>query len=665
MRAFPAERYGAVRSGAADAAAVAQIADKLVSAKHPVMVTSYAGRNLEAPALIEEIARAAGIRVFEAGPLYLNISRASPCFAGMMPAIAEADVGLLVDVDVPWIPTHTKENPQTWWAHVDVDVVKECFPIWGFASNARVQGDSVLILRQLLAALKAKATPAFREAAAKRVEAMRSEGNERRAGLAKQAAEKGKRGAINPHYLCAEISKTIGDDAIVVNEGIRNGPVVNNQIMRTRPGSSIGFAGGGLGSSSGTALGIKLEKPEAAVVQMVGDGGFYFGNPSSVYAVSKQYRLPILTVLFDNSGWSAVKEATLRVYPEGEAKATNEFNALLAPDIEFAKVCEAAGGYGERVTDPDAVPAAIQRCLKEVRGGRAALLAQAGCARSAFAEVFKPGAVPTVDSLSIRVLTDSSYDTPRPGTSKWVKIKRSPLSSAADYRKVLHNEWGLSLSLESRIGGDTRNLMLDYGYTSQALLNNMDVMGVDGSRVQGMILSHGHYDHLGGMIGFLQKYRDKLPADLTLYVGGEDNFCNRKTASGAPGHFSDWGVLDRRDLEALKVKIVYCEQPTIVMGHAFTTGSIARRSFERVLPNTQVEYVKRNCVGCDMPAANAKAGGKLVPDEHLNEHGTCFNVKDRGLVVITSCGHAGVVNTARHAMEVSGVGISPLPRKAG
>jgi 7,8-dihydropterin-6-yl-methyl-4-(beta-D-ribofuranosyl)aminobenzene 5'-phosphate synthase len=219
----------------------------------------------------------------------------------------------------------------------------------------------------------------------------------------------------------------------------------------------------------------------------------------------------------------------------------------------------------------------------------------------------------------------------------------------------LHNEWGLSLSLESRIGADTRNLMLDYGYTSQALLNNMEVMGVDGSRVQGMILSHGHYDHLGGIIGFLQKYRDKLPADLTLYVGGEDNFCNRKTASGTPGHFSDWGVLDRRDLEAFKVKIVYCEQPTVVMGHAFTTGSIARRSFERVLPNTQVEYSKRNGVGCDMPAANAKAGGKFVPDEHLNEHGTCFNVKDRGLVVITSCGHAGVVNTARQAMEVSGV----------
>src|SRR5260221_2957194 len=206
------------------------------------MVICMAGRNPEAPALIQEVARTAGIRVLEAGPLYLNISRGSPCCAGMMPAIAEAEVGLLVDVDVPWIPKHTKENAQTWWAHIDVDVVKECFPIWGFASNARVQGDSVLILKQLLEALKTKATPVFRDAVAKRMEAIKRESDERRAGLAKEAADKGKRGAINPHYLCAEISKAIGDDAIVVNEGIRNGPIVNNQIMRTKPGSSIGFA---------------------------------------------------------------------------------------------------------------------------------------------------------------------------------------------------------------------------------------------------------------------------------------------------------------------------------------------------------------------------------------------------------------------------------------
>jgi 7,8-dihydropterin-6-yl-methyl-4-(beta-D-ribofuranosyl)aminobenzene 5'-phosphate synthase len=287
--------------------------------------------------------------------------------------------------------------------------------------------------------------------------------------------------------------------------------------------------------------------------------------------------------------------------------------------------------------------------------GSAALLAQFGLMRASIAEMLKPGAVPTVDSLSIKVLTDSSYDTPRVGASKWVKVKRTPFISPTDFRKALHNEWGLALALESRIGQSTRNLLLDYGYTPQALLNNMEIMGVDAAKQQALVLSHGHFDHFGGLIAFLQKNRSSLPADLTLYVGGEDNFCNRKTQSGAPGHFADWGVLDRRELAALNVKIVSCEQPTVIQGHAFTTGTIARRSFEKVLPNTLVEYARKEGLGCDMPAANAKAQGKFVPDEHLHEHGTCYNVKDRGLVVISSCGHAGIVNTVAQAIESSGV----------
>jgi len=284
-------------------------------------------------------------------------------------------------------------------------------------------------------------------------------------------------------------------------------------------------------------------------------------------------------------------------------------------------------------------------------------LAQFGLPQALFAQsqLAKPGSVPAVDSLTIRVLTDSSYDTPRPETNKSVKVTRTPFISRADYRKALHNEWGLSMALESRIGSETRNLMLDFGYTPNALLNNMEIMGVDGGKMDGLVVSHGHYDHFGGLLGFLEKYRSKLPADLTLYVGGEDNFCLRKTASGSPGHFADWGVLDRNDLEKYKVKVVTCEQPTVVMGHAFTTGTIQRRSFERVLPNTQVEYFKRGNVGCDIPAANAKAQGKPVADEHIHEHGTCFNVRGRGLVVISSCGHTGIVNTTLQAMEVSGV----------
>jgi acetolactate synthase-1/2/3 large subunit len=159
-----------------------------------------------------------------------------------------------------------------------------------------------------------------------------------------------------------------------VNEAIRNTLAVFHQIPRSRPGTLIGLAGGGLGFSGGTALGVKLARPERTVVQICGDGSFYFCNPEAVYAVAKQYRLPIFTVVVDNGGWAAVKDATLRVYPDGEAKAASAYESLLAPEIDFARLAAAAGAHGELVIEPDAVPAAIERCLTAVRRGQAAVL---------------------------------------------------------------------------------------------------------------------------------------------------------------------------------------------------------------------------------------------------------------------------------------------------
>src|SRR4029077_6792165 len=103
-------------------------------------------------------------------------------------------------------------------------------------------------------------------------------------------------------------------------------------------------------------------------------GGFYFGGRSSVFAVAKQYKLPIFVLLLDNTGWSAVKESTLRVFPEGEAKAAGLFQAGLMPDAEFSKIGEAFGAHGEKVSNPDDVPAALKRCVDAIRGGRTAIL---------------------------------------------------------------------------------------------------------------------------------------------------------------------------------------------------------------------------------------------------------------------------------------------------
>jgi 7,8-dihydropterin-6-yl-methyl-4-(beta-D-ribofuranosyl)aminobenzene 5'-phosphate synthase len=127
------------------------------------------------------------------------------------------------------------------------------------------------------------------------------------------------------------------------------------------------------------------------------------------------------------------------------------------------------------------------------------------------------------------------------------------------------------------------------------------------------------------------------------------------SVSGAPGQLTDFGALDRRELAARRVKTVLAEDPAVV-GHAFTTGKIKRTSVEKVLPNTLVEFDMKDGLGCSATHyAPAELLGKIVPDEHLHEHATCFNVKDRGLVVISSCGHVGIVNSARQAQEVSGV----------
>ncbi len=376
IRSYPAERFGAVGARGVDAASVEAIADRLLAAERPLLITAYAGRNRATPALLDELARFAGIQVVEFNPLHVNLPHDSPCHGGFAPAkaLAEADVGLMVDVDVPWIPSDMPDDPSTWWAQIDIDAEKRNFPMWTFPGNLRLQGDSHRVLSDLLAVLKTKAGAEFRQRAAARVARFAEAGKVRREQAAKAAANRGAPGQINPHYLCAALAKALGPDDIVLNEAIRNGPVVFAQMPRTRPGTLVGLAGGGLGFSGGMALGLKLAEPGRTVVQVVGDGTFYFSNPQSSLAVGKQYRLPVLTVVLDNTGWAAVKEATLRVYPDGEAKAAADYGATLAPDMDFAKVAEAAGAHGELVADPDAVEDAVARCLAALHSGRSAVL---------------------------------------------------------------------------------------------------------------------------------------------------------------------------------------------------------------------------------------------------------------------------------------------------
>jgi 7,8-dihydropterin-6-yl-methyl-4-(beta-D-ribofuranosyl)aminobenzene 5'-phosphate synthase len=275
-----------------------------------------------------------------------------------------------------------------------------------------------------------------------------------------------------------------------------------------------------------------------------------------------------------------------------------------------------------------------------------------GCVEIASAQ---PIQIPTIDKLTMRVLIDQAHDQFLRGSTVNGVVHEGPgPGRSADARNVLHNQWGLSLFLESEREQEQRTILLDFGYTAAALINNMGLLKADPAKIQALIVSHGHVDHYGGLIGFLEKYRSVLPAGVKLYAGGEDNFCHRLRGTTV-GQLGENGTLVRREIDAQKVTTVLCETPTVIADHAFTTGKIKRNSIERVLPNGFVDYTKESA-GCEYGHFTAaELQGKMVPDEHVHEHATCFNVRGKGLVVISSCGHVGIVNSVRQAQEVSGV----------
>jgi acetolactate synthase I/II/III large subunit len=375
--AYDSERYGPVLAGGIDEERAQAIAGQLMAAGQPVAAASYLGRKADAVAALEDLAMLCGIQVFEFSPSHMCIPRSSPCFAGFDPGkvLGGADFGLLLDVDVPWLPKFVQPGSATRWTHIDVDPIKKDFPMWGFATDMRVQADCATVLRQVAKIVRARADEGFHARVAARIAGWAAAGSERTAAVSRAAKDKGSPGAISAAYVCAALGAAISPEDIVINEAIRNSPAVLNQIPRSKPLTLLCGAGGGLGYSGGMALGAKLANPNVRVLQIVGDGGFHFSTPTSVYSTAQRYGLPIFTVVLDNGGWQAVKEAVLRVYPAGSAVQADEFQARLqGQNRHFEKVAEAFGAYGECVSDPAEVEAAIARCLKAVDAGQAAVL---------------------------------------------------------------------------------------------------------------------------------------------------------------------------------------------------------------------------------------------------------------------------------------------------
>jgi 7,8-dihydropterin-6-yl-methyl-4-(beta-D-ribofuranosyl)aminobenzene 5'-phosphate synthase len=264
--------------------------------------------------------------------------------------------------------------------------------------------------------------------------------------------------------------------------------------------------------------------------------------------------------------------------------------------------------------------------------------------------------VPEVDRVAVRVVTDSYHHAfERPTKIGSLEIQRFGFTVSKDLpRRALLNEWGLAWHIESQQGNDTKQVLFDFAWTPETLLNNMALLGIDPAKLDAIALSHGHYDHFGGMVGFLEATKGKLKKDLPFYLGSEECFCTREL--NIPGNPGNFGALDREAIKKAGLIVTFAERPSILASHGFTTGFIPTEGFERVLSPTTMSAGIRGGFGCAPEQLNpSKKTAISVPDDFEHEQATVYNVRGKGLVIMTSCGHRGIVNSVRSAIKVSGI----------
>jgi 7,8-dihydropterin-6-yl-methyl-4-(beta-D-ribofuranosyl)aminobenzene 5'-phosphate synthase len=265
--------------------------------------------------------------------------------------------------------------------------------------------------------------------------------------------------------------------------------------------------------------------------------------------------------------------------------------------------------------------------------------------------------VPEVDHLSVCVVIDSYQFAVAAGKrigSIDVQHFGWGLSADKPPDRTLVSEFGLSLHAKSQRGSETRNLLMDFGFTAAALNNNLDLLSIDPISLDALMLSHGHYDHFGGLVGWLREHNGRLKTKLPLYIGGEECFCAREWVG--PPVSGNFGALDRQALERANLAVTYAEGPSLVADHAFTTGQIDLRSFEKVLSPSLMKVGFGDGIGCyPRKLPQEEQTKSIIADQFQHELATAFNVKGRGLVILTACSHRGVVNTIKQAQAASGL----------
>ncbi|GAK14262.1 thiamine pyrophosphate-requiring protein [Geomicrobium sp. JCM 19039] len=355
------------------------IIEKLTAAERPLIVTSYIGRQEESVHELVKLAEALSIPVLESAPSRMNFPAEHPLHVGYRwnesfedPYVTTADVILVIDSDVPWIPLTNRPQKEADIYYIDMDPLKETTPLWYFPSNEFIKADSLVFLKQLNEQI-ARIELNYDRITARHEAVMKHHETTRETWKQKEVVSND--GRITPELLSAKLREALDDDAIVMSEAITNFTTVNQHIPRSLPGSYYSLGASSLGWNGGAAVGAKLASPNRLVVSLTGDGSYVFSNPTPVHWMSRKYDAPFLTVIFNNEQWNAPKFSTLGVHPEGVAHETNQFWTMFDPSSNLSGVAEAAGGaYAVCVNDADELSQALTEAINVVKGGRSAVV---------------------------------------------------------------------------------------------------------------------------------------------------------------------------------------------------------------------------------------------------------------------------------------------------
>jgi len=344
-----------------DPQAIARLAEWLAEAERPVILNAAAG-DPKAVEILGRLANDYAIPVVAHFPRVVALPASHPMHFGYDSAamLAEADLAVVIECDVPYHPHLTEPAPNCRFVHIGEDTVYQRYPMRSFPTDLAITAHATGALEALEAAL-ARHKPAMQP----RIDARRGPLAERarsRRENARKLAPAADR--ITPEFLSRSIGEVLGEDAVIFNEY----PLRLEHCPREKPGTFFAASpAGGLGWGLGAALGAKLAAPDKLVVATLGDGVYLFTNPTVAHWVGEKYRLPVLTIIFNNQRYGAVRNATLSMFKEGlSGEDDGRFLADLDPGAPYDELMRAQGGYGERVEKPQDLAGALQRARDAV-----------------------------------------------------------------------------------------------------------------------------------------------------------------------------------------------------------------------------------------------------------------------------------------------------------